>query len=58
MTAAMLAWKERLADFSRVLTANELRAAILMAILASIRLCPKEDWGPEGSSSLARLGSR
>lgn len=36
MTAALLAWKERLADFSHVLTSSELRAAILMGILAFV----------------------
>ena len=35
-TAALLAWKEPLAGFSRALTAGELRSAILLAILAFV----------------------
>jgi uncharacterized membrane protein (DUF4010 family) len=36
VTAALLAWKEPLAGFSRALTESELRSAILFAILAFI----------------------
>jgi uncharacterized membrane protein (DUF4010 family) len=35
-TAALLAWKEPLAGFSRALTESELRSAILLAILAFV----------------------
>jgi uncharacterized membrane protein (DUF4010 family) len=35
-TAALLAWKEPLAGFSRTLTESELRSAILLAILAFV----------------------
>jgi uncharacterized membrane protein (DUF4010 family) len=35
-TAALLAWKKPLAGFSRALTENELRSAILLAILAFV----------------------
>jgi uncharacterized membrane protein (DUF4010 family) len=36
VTAALLAWKERLAAFSKALTEAELRSAILLAILAFV----------------------
>jgi uncharacterized membrane protein (DUF4010 family) len=36
VTAALLAWKERLAGFSKALTEAELRSAILLAILAFV----------------------
>lgn len=36
LTAALLAWKERMTHFSVDLTANELRSAILLAILAFV----------------------
>jgi uncharacterized membrane protein (DUF4010 family) len=36
LTVSLLSWKESLADFSHVLTEGELRAAILMSILAFV----------------------
>ncbi len=49
-TAALLAWKERLAGFSLGLTERELRSAILLAILAFIVYpilpeAPLDPWG-------------
>jgi uncharacterized membrane protein (DUF4010 family) len=49
-TAALLAWKERLAGFSLGLTETELRSAILLAILAFIVYpvlpeAPLDPWG-------------
>src|SRR5438270_382650 len=49
-TAALLAWKERLAGFSLGLTETEIRSAILLAILAFIVYpvlpqAPLDPWG-------------
>lgn len=49
-TAALLAWKEPLAGFSRALTENELRSAVMLAILAFIvypvlPTVPVDPWG-------------
>jgi len=49
-TAALLAWKEPLAGFSRALTEAELRSAILLAILAFVAypILPTEPIDPWG----------
>ena len=50
VTAGLLAWKERLASFSHRLTAEELRSAILLGILAFaifpvLPTAPVDPWG-------------
>lgn len=50
VTAGLLAWKRELAGFTLGLTESELRAAIVLAVLAFViyPILPNESYGPKG----------